>query len=126
MYGSTDAPCQDVDVDLVADRVAAHSLIASVARSFPSLPVLRRRPGGSGTGDGQTCARAAVATRTSAFRGRAALSSLERAGGASVAGRARRNARRVAESPSTRLQLSMFSNLYERINDRFLRARAIG
>ena len=47
--GSTDAPCQ------TADRVTAHSLIASVARSFPPLG---GGGGGGGTGTGRSTRRA--------------------------------------------------------------------
>ena len=63
-----------------------------------------------------------TATRTSAFRGRASLSSTSAlAGGASVAG-ARAETRRVAGTREHSCNSACFSKLWERTSDQFLRS----
>ena len=107
MNGSTDASCQTVG----AFFFRAHALIAAVASSLDlrGLPVgLLHRPPSS---------RRPRRVGADARPGRAVEP--ERAGGASVAGRARRLRAPRREVAEHKLQLQMFSNLWERNLDHF-------
>ena len=122
--GSTDASCQTDG----AFFFRAHALIAAVASALvfpPNGPGSGGgkpgKPGGETGGGG--CARAAVATRTSATRGRAALSRLEPAGGVSATGHAHRQRARVAESPSTAATPKFFQSLGVQSRTYFSRRR---